>query len=170
MYDAITANHLTRNGSGTNSSQTAIVANRRYYVPVYVPVSKTYTQISVNVITAAASSNIRMGIKNCNQTTGQPTTLIVDAGEVSSATTGAKTITGLSAALTPGWYVLEFTSNGAPSIGSGNSDASFGMEFLAGGSAFVSTLTRDVTYGTLAADDTSNTMSRNSTAYIVGIR
>jgi hypothetical protein len=168
-YFAISNAYLTRRGTGVTTA--ALTANRRFFVPVYVSETRTFTEIAVVVTVAAASSSIRLGIRNCNQATGQPTTLILDAGTVDSSTTGLKQITGLSQSLSPGWYILEITSNGAPTIGAYSApDAIFGTEISAGGVNPIPTLFRDTTFGALSSDESGNTLARSGSGVLVGIR
>lgn len=68
----------------------------------------TFDRIGVHVITAGTSSNVvRLGIYS--STDGAPGALVVDAGTVSSTSTGGKTIT-ISQALTPQRYWLAVVS------------------------------------------------------------
>lgn len=168
FYTSLNNCYLTRKGVGATTA--ALTANRRFYQLVYVPTSRTFTEIVVTVTNAIASSSIRLGIRNCNQATGQPTTLIVDAGTVDSSTTGLKTLS-INQTLSPGYYILELTSNSNPSIGAYSSpEGSFGTEISIAGVNPIPTLFRDVAFGALASDETSNSMSRSSTGVIVGIR
>lgn len=160
--------YLTRRGTGASAA--ALVANRRFYQLVYVAETRTFTELTVTVTVAAASSSIRLGLRNCNQATGQPTTLIVETGLIDSSTTGLKQST-ISQSLSPGWYILEITSNGTPTVGAYSApEASFGTEVSAAGVNPIPTLFRDVAFGSLASDESGNTMARSSTGVIVGIR
>ncbi len=168
-YFAMSTNYLTRRGMGP--STTPLANGRRYHQLIYVPESRTFTEIATVVTGAVASTVIRLGIRNCNQNTGQPTTLILDAGTVDSSTTGLKQITGLSQTLSAGYYLLEMTSNGAPTVAAMTTpDSSFGTEFSAGGINGIHTLFRDTTYGALASDETGTTFARTGSAVVMGIR
>jgi hypothetical protein len=95
----------------------------------------------------------------------------LDAGTVDSSTSGLKQITGLSQSLSAGYYLLEMTSNGTPSVASlTNPDNAFGMEFSTGACNPIATIFRDTTYGTLASDETSNTFARTGSHVVMGIR
>jgi hypothetical protein len=159
----------SRRGSGPSAG--AIVANRRYVHMFYHP-GGTINEITVTVtIAAAALTVIRMGIRNCNQTTGQPTTLIIDAGTVDCSTTGQRTIQNLNVTVAAGWYLLEMTSNGAPSVTSMTApDNSFGTEITNAGINVIATLFRDFAYGSLAPDETANTWARTGTHVVMGVR
>lgn len=100
--------------SAPNDS-TTITANRAYFQPFYCMKTTTFTGICI-YITTAVSANIRLGIYTLNN--GRPDTLVLDAGTVSTATTGKKEIT-ISQSLTGGtWYALGYVSDGTPNVGS----------------------------------------------------
>ena len=71
--------------------------------PFIVPIRRSFDRIGINVLTASASGAARLGIYGPGD--GRPGTLVVDAGTVSTATTGAKEIT-ISQSLDPGIYWL----------------------------------------------------------------
>ncbi len=93
-------------------------------VPIFIAGTMTFDQIVASCDTAVASSVFRLGIYG-SDTNGRPASLVLDAGTVSTATTGFKTIT-ISQQLTPGIYWLaivpqavtgslyRYMSNGAP--------------------------------------------------------
>jgi len=94
-----------------NNTGNALVADRLYARPFMVGKTTTFERIGCNIITAAASSSIRLGIYNFEN--GLPTTLVLDAGTIDSSTTGVKEIT-ISQQLTPGAYAFAWVSNGTP--------------------------------------------------------
>lgn len=96
-----------------DGSTVALTANRIYYLPFMIGSSETFTRIGVNVNTLAGGTSVRMGIYNAAN--GVPTSLVLDAGTVSSATTGDKEIT-ISQALTAGTYFLVAVSDGTPTM------------------------------------------------------
>jgi hypothetical protein len=141
---------------GTSGAQ-ALTADRLYKVPFHVSKALTITKAALRVTTSVASTNVRIGIRNMNQSTGEPTTLVSDIGSVSSASAGRKTFTGLSIALQPGWYYMEMVSDGAPSVRSIVSTGShsiLGFQIASGASLLISHLYRSFTFGTLPADET----------------
>lgn len=84
-------------GSGTNTLS---------FSPFWVPVRRAFDRIGVNVTTAATAASggvVRLGLYAHG--TGGPGVLIVDAGTVSSESTGAKEAT-ISQTLDPGLYWL----------------------------------------------------------------
>jgi len=94
-----------------NNTGNALVADRLYARPFMVGKTTTFERIGCNILTAAASSSIRIGIYNFEN--GLPTSLVLDAGTVDSSSTGVKEIT-ISQQLTPGAYAFAWVSNGTP--------------------------------------------------------
>lgn len=89
-------------------STLSLANNRLHYIPFQVTESVTFTRIGINVSTAASGAGIRLGIYNSSS--GAPSSLLLDAGTVSAATTGEKEIT-ISQAMTPGWYWLAMVTD-----------------------------------------------------------
>lgn len=103
--------YYTADGAeGKDSSQNLAVADKIWYIPFLVPVVTTFDRIGVEVTTAQAASNLRLGIYS--DSSGVPGARVLDAGTVASATTGAKTIT-ISQALSAGLYWLALKSDTA---------------------------------------------------------
>ena len=73
----------------------------------------TLDRIAINV-TAAAAGLIRLGIY-ADDGNLYPSSLILDAGEVSTGTTGVKTLT-INQTLAPGLYWLAFNNNATPTL------------------------------------------------------
>lgn len=98
---------------------TALTANRIYAIPFIAPArGGTLDRIAIRVDTAVAASVVRLGIyeNNNDDTTIYPGALLLDAGTVTSASTGVKTIT-ISQALTASkLYWLVCTSGHGPTI------------------------------------------------------
>lgn len=92
-------------GLATTTTLASPTANRLYAVPIYVSSSLTAISLTVATTTVTTSGVARIGIYN-TATSGDPGTLLLDAGTVSySANTTAYSIT-ISQAITPGWYWL----------------------------------------------------------------
>jgi len=84
--------------------------------PFYLGASATAVRLAVQVATSAASGVMRLGIYSNSASEDYPSTLLLDAGTVSTATTGAKQIT-ISQSLTAGLYWLAYLSTtGAPNL------------------------------------------------------
>lgn len=85
--------------------------------PIVIPARTTFTKIGINVTSAIASSVARLGIYKMGAS-GIPTTLVLDAGTVSTASTGEREIT-ISQSLEAGAYFLVYQNTGgvgAPTI------------------------------------------------------
>jgi len=96
----------------TQTGTQAVSANTLYGIPFFVPTPTTYTTIAIEVSTAVAG-NCRLGIYN--DSAGAPGSLVLDAGTVSTGTTGLKTI-AISQLLNPGWYWLAAVFDAAPTV------------------------------------------------------
>lgn len=82
------------------------------YVPFIIDQDITITRLGINVVTSApATSTCRIGIYTNDASTCQPLTRLVDSGTLALDSTGAKSVTGLSVALTKGLYWLAYVSN-----------------------------------------------------------
>jgi hypothetical protein len=97
----------------TSLTPAAVVANVEYFMPFWVPIQRTYTEIGFRVTTLAAGSNAQAAMYNAAN--GVPATKILSTSNISVGTTGAKTAV-ISQQLNPGMYFLGFCSNGAPSV------------------------------------------------------
>lgn len=95
------------------TANSTLVQNTLYAVPIWIPPGTSPTVLAVNVTAAVASTTIRMGIYADGG--GKPTTLIVDGGTVSSASTGERTVTIAPGALNGGWYWLAVAWQGGAS-------------------------------------------------------
>jgi hypothetical protein len=108
-------------GYSSGNNNQAATADRIVYQPFIVPVTTTFTRIGV-AVNAGAAGNARLGIYNAAD--GVPTSLVLDAGEINTATSGTKEIT-ISQELSPGMYFLAQTySSGSPTMKRGSSNAS----------------------------------------------
>jgi hypothetical protein len=94
----------------------AVIANTLYAEPFFASATKTFSKISIDV-TAFAGTNCELGVYN--NSSGQPGTLLIDAGHVSSGSNGQQELTGAAIALTPGWYWLAVGCDGTPTLESG---------------------------------------------------
>lgn len=87
----------------------ALTVNRLYAMPFYSPRGGTLDRIGIQVTTLGASGAARLGIYSATSDTNlYPSTLVLDAGTISTATTGMKTLT-ISQALSANtlyWLVL----------------------------------------------------------------
>lgn len=98
---------------GVSSSGTEAVTSGQLYGQVFVVGGEeTFTRIGIEVTTGAAG-NARLGIYNFAD--GVPTTLVLDAGTVSTSSTGEQEIT-ISETLSAGVYALCAIFDATPSI------------------------------------------------------
>ena len=125
--------------------------DRMYSIPFFVTQPCVVSALSFNVTTLQASTNGRVGIYLSKSVSNfYPGTLLVDGGAVATDTTGVKTASGLSTALTPNrWHWLVYLCSGAPAAsvsGPGSLLSNLGCD-----TAFSATTTMYVaqTYGSL---------------------
>jgi hypothetical protein len=85
-------------------STLALIANRDYYFPMYCTSKIVLSDLLAEVTTLGAGGKARLGIYNAD-TDWQPTTLIIDAGEIDTSATGIKTAS-IDITLPPGRYLL----------------------------------------------------------------
>lgn len=99
---------------GSLGTQT-LVANTIYATLRYVGAAQTWTKISINVLTGAAGASCEIGIYN--DSNGAPSSLLIDAGNVSAATSATTPeITSLSIVTSPGFYWDVVWCNGTPAL------------------------------------------------------
>lgn len=93
--------------AGTQSSAFTALQDRTYFTPFYVAKDGTvFNQISVRVGTVTTSVTCRLGIYDSDGTGGVPSTLILDAGNVTMTTTGQVGTATISQSLDQGIYWL----------------------------------------------------------------
>lgn len=97
----------------TSTSTATLAANTLYCAPFFNLQKQTFTKLGVEIATAAGT-NGRLGIYNWAN--GVPTSLVLDAGAVSDASTGYKEITGLTITLNPGVYGMAFLPDAAVTV------------------------------------------------------
>lgn len=158
---------------GPTSTATATLAANTLYCAPFVNLQKqSFTKLGVEV-TTAAGTNGRLGVYNWAN--GLPTTLLLDAGAVSDASTGYKEITGLGLTLNPGLYGLAFLPDGAVTV---RVTAASGNPFLAqlalgaSGSDLASELTLSVaqSYGALPSNFPASPSYLAAAPIAIGLR
>ena len=96
-------------GLGPGSQTAAAVVNQTVYAPFIVNKTNTFDRIAIETLsTYVGTGAVRLGIYNNDNTTGKPSTVVLDAGTV--ATTAASTIyqITISQSLSAGNYWLAF--------------------------------------------------------------
>lgn len=149
--------HLFTHTSGAATQ--ALTANRLYQVPIRVYYPRTFTIIAISLNAESGSTGCRVGIYNTKKDEFQPTTLVVDGGIISTATssgTGLRTAS-ISQALEPGVYSLALVSDGAPTLVAGSSPplVNIGATVISSGQRPTFGIIRNFTYGALPADETA---------------
>jgi len=125
-------------------TQTAVVVsgstpviNRTDYTPFYVASSTTFDRIAMRTgasWTVGGTGSVRLGIYNHDDTTGKPTTVVLDAGTVATGAANTNYEITINQTLSAGWYWLAINNISAPAswtivrCGPGNTNvlASFG--------------------------------------------
>jgi hypothetical protein len=120
------------------------VADRMYAVPIYIPNACTITKIGIEQTTGVAG-NCRLGIYNMGSD-ALPSTLLLDAGVVTTTATAEKEIT-ISQSMSQGWYFLValFDAGGASATTRRISTCSNGG-FIFGGDSAAGTVTANAPY------------------------
>lgn len=85
-----------------NLGSTTPTLNEQWAVPFLVPITTTFDRIGLEVLSATATSVIRLGIYNDNGN-GFPSTVVLDAGTINGNSATFQTIT-ISQQLTAGLY------------------------------------------------------------------
>lgn len=108
--------------------------------PIFIPQAVTLTSISINCTTLGGTGSVvRLGIYKDNA--GRPGALLLDAGTVSTNTTGTKTIT-ISQAVSPGLYWLAACAQGTPSPNPTAESMNGGLALLGGPNPLAGTYLR----------------------------
>ena len=108
--------NLYYSGQSLNANGTLVVTANRLYCTEFVCTERTtFTRIGIEV-TASAGTSARLGIYNASS--GVPGSLVVDAGTVSTASTGIKEAT-ISTTLMPGPYFLGVVFDNTPTVVAG---------------------------------------------------
>jgi hypothetical protein len=87
-----------------------VIEDRTYYIPIFLT-GLSFDRISIRTSsTYSGTSSVRLGLFNCNLTTGKPSTVAFDAGTVS--TNAANTTFEITISQTPvsGYYFFAFNA------------------------------------------------------------
>ena len=89
--------------SGVPTFQFSPVLNRIYLLPIYLTTPTTFDRIAIQTgTTVSGTSTVRLGIYN--NTNGQPSTLLFDAGTVSFSSSSIFASVTINKTIQPGWY------------------------------------------------------------------
>ena len=107
------------------------VQNTTYFVPVYLNAG-TYDRLRVRVgRNGGTQIDVRLGIYNSSSTTGLPTTVLLDAGTVTTENSSSTYDITINHTLTSGFYYLAFNKQGGDPYG--QNYASYGDDGLDSG-------------------------------------
>lgn len=131
----------------------ALTVNTIYQMPIMIGAPGIALRIGVEVTTEIAGSAARLGIYQNLYGKATPSVLMLDAGTVSTETTGFKEIV-ISQEMTPGLYWLALVTNGAITVRSiANTMPYSMMNGLANARAL--SPSRTFTYGALPVDESA---------------
>lgn len=98
--------------NGTPGTMTA-TANRTYYAPIFLS-GMTFPSIMCRTGSSwTGTATVRMGIYNCSNTTGKPTTVYLDAGTITASAANTNYVITINNTPPAGWYWLAFNSSAA---------------------------------------------------------
>jgi len=114
--------------SSASAATYAMTADKLYLVPIWVTADMSLEALTCYVQSAVGGSNVRIGIYNYNST-GLGGTLLAEGGTASSASTGWKIVSGMSASVSQGYYFLAVQSDAAISVYRFNISAGGGVSW-----------------------------------------
>lgn len=90
-----------------------ITHQRTYYAPIYIDQTTTVDRIAIRTAnTFAGTATVRLGIYNNDATTGQPSTVLLDAGTVSATAASTNYEITINQTLTTGFYWVAMAQQG----------------------------------------------------------
>lgn len=90
-----------------------ITHQRTYYAPIYIDQTTTVDRITIRTAnTFAGTATVRLGIYNNDATTGQPSTVLLDAGTVSATAASTNYEITINQTLTTGFYWVAMAQQG----------------------------------------------------------
>lgn len=148
-----------------SASASATVANTLFLTPAVMPETSTVDEMGLYITAGTASSTFRMGLYNRGDD-GLPTTLVLDSGEIDSATSSTLEVnTGLSTEVDEGGYWIGYLFSAAIScqgMVAANSITMMTTETLGSGAVpGTGFLQKSQAYGAMPADLTSETFAFN---------
>lgn len=91
-------------------------ADKLYAYPFFVPYRRTYDRMMTYVATGEASTGVKFGIYDLDETTGLCSDLIHGTGEVATTSSATQVTATIAVTLEPGWYCLAILSNGTGTL------------------------------------------------------
>lgn len=103
--DRVASGYYTSYPDGSYTTTATGAADRLFLSKVWLPPGTINELSCETTVAASAGGKLRMGIWNSSKTTGLPTTLVVDSGQVASDTAaGLKTLSVSAVIPKAGWY------------------------------------------------------------------
>lgn len=104
-------------GKVTGGSGYSPVQNTTYFIPIYLTAG-TYDRLRIRVSgNSGTSIDFRVGIYNASSTTGLPTTVVLDAGLLTTGTGTGNYDKTINQTLTSGFYYLAVNKQGSDPFG-----------------------------------------------------
>lgn len=145
-------------GAAGAVANATLTAGRKTYTPMYLPEAAVFSHIGVNVTTAVAASNIRLGVFTLDLATSTATR-IFDAGTIATATTGVKEL-AVGLPLGPGWVWLGFVASHAITIPASTPALGWGWS-AASNAAYAARISTSSTYSAFGATESTNSNVSN---------
>jgi hypothetical protein len=100
-------NYIRTETFNVNTSTADVDVDVTYLTPIFIPVTQTYSRIAIRTgITFSGSTIVRLGLYNHDVSTGQPTTVLLDAGTVNAVSINTVYEITISQSLSAGIYWL----------------------------------------------------------------
>jgi hypothetical protein len=104
----VSGRYYTFSPAALSTSNTSVLTTYIYYTYIYVPRDCSFSSITVNATASSSTSKFRIGIYSIQN--GLPFQLLVDGGEVSFTSAGAKEKL-INFSLSSGWYFAALALN-----------------------------------------------------------
>lgn len=171
-YFDIASVYLTNYTMGVSGTR-AMVANRLYFLPFYVALQRTFTQLAL-IVTTGQVGNVKLAVYEVDPTNWKPGVRLAQGTDVASDTTGVKTF-AINLTLQPGFYFFAAWSSAAPTLRGGSSGTITHSGITLSGTAAVmlQEIYRDLTYAAdFPVDESAATHLSQSgvVPFIFGIR
>lgn len=156
---------------GVSLNSAVMTQDELNYFPIWIPNACTIDRIGLECITLAGSTFFRLGLYSGASALGNvPTTLLVDGGQVSSGTTGLKTVTVSQIIAAPGWFWIACVAQGGAPAARTNSGNKIPWIPVTGAGNPVAIATGYVETGISGALTTPGTLTVGSNPYFPYIR
>ena len=155
----------------TSSTGATLTANTTYYIPIYLPTC-SLDRIGFTAATYSVTGATRLGIYNTD-TSGKPSTVLLDAGTVSPTANAQYTIT-ISQNITAGWYYLALNKQGGTynieTFNVAQPYVNYLQTTLASGGQTIAAFTQASVTGAFATATSLTAVSGTTARPIIGVR